>query len=362
MRVRAGGRTGIGAHRLRRVLLALGAGTVLTAVAVAAWVAWPLPAAVTDAATASGFSLEDRYGLLLREVRAVDGSRQGWIPLAAFDADVIAAFVSVEDRRFYRHHGVDLRAVARAVRDNFRNRRVVSGASTISMQLARLLYGNDRDWLGKMAQALEAIRLEAHLSKQQILELYLNRVPLGQGTVGVPAAARLYFGASAREMSLGQASLLAGIARYPSTSNPLVSPSRAAARRAAALTAMRDQGYATASEAALASREPVRGRGAARRSSRRTSPVRSSPGRIPPDRRRAASGGRRSTWTCSRRSKPKYGTRWTSCDPQGAARPRRSCSIIAAAKCSPGSGPRISGPIPRARWTWSSLPGNRVRL
>ncbi|NUQ20562.1 MAG: transglycosylase domain-containing protein, partial [Gemmatimonadaceae bacterium] len=89
------------------------------------------------------------------------------------DPDLITAFLAVEDRRFFEHHGVDWRAVARALRDDIAARRVVSGASTLSMQTARLLVGTDRDWFGKLSQALWALRLERHLSKQQILEQYL---------------------------------------------------------------------------------------------------------------------------------------------------------------------------------------------
>jgi penicillin-binding protein 1C len=196
--------------------------------------------------------LEDRHGLALRTTRAADGSRVRWLSLAEIDPDLIAAFVAVEDRRFYEHAGVDPRAVARAFRDNVQAGRVVSGASTISMQTARLLRPLSRQWTGKLAQALWALRLERHLSKQDILEQYLNRVHLGQGSVGVGAAAALYFRSSAAEVSLAQAATLAGIAQAPSTENPLASPRRARARRDVALAAIRRSGYADAAAVALA--------------------------------------------------------------------------------------------------------------
>jgi penicillin-binding protein 1C len=175
------------------------------------------------------------------------------------DPDLPRAFVAVEDRRFYQHHGVDPRAVLRALRDNLAQRRVVSGASTITMQLARLIEPIGRSAPGKLIQALWAFRLEAHLTKDQILEQYLNRVPLGQGTVGVAAAMRLYFGASAEQASLGQAAMLAALARAPSSQNPLIAPSRAAERRKLGLQALADQGYATADETERAEREPLLG-------------------------------------------------------------------------------------------------------
>ena len=110
------------------------------------------------------------------------------------------------------------------------------------MQLARLLHPAERTWRGKVAQALWALRLEAHLSKQQIMEQYLNRVHLGEGTVGVGAASALYFGASASELSIAQAATLAGLAHAPSRDNPHVSATRARRRQAVALARMQRLG------------------------------------------------------------------------------------------------------------------------
>ncbi|HEU4573219.1 MAG TPA: biosynthetic peptidoglycan transglycosylase, partial [Candidatus Limnocylindrales bacterium] len=157
---------------------------------VATWLAWPVPVTtLRPTAAATGVRIEDRHGLPLRTTRAADGTAATWVPYDQIDPDVIAAFVAVEDRRFWEHHGVDPRAVARAVGQNVRARRVVSGASTITMQLARLLHPRDRGWTSKVAQALWAVRLDLQLSKRAILEQYLNRVQLGQATAGVAAAA-----------------------------------------------------------------------------------------------------------------------------------------------------------------------------
>ncbi|HEU4563860.1 MAG TPA: penicillin-binding protein 1C [Gemmatimonadaceae bacterium] len=247
--------------RLRRVLR----WTLLAAVGVllplAAWVALPLPRALTAPDDAASVTLLDRSGLVLRTTRAEGGVRARWMPLGEMDPDLLRAFIATEDRRFLDHHGVDARALARAARDNLRAGRIVSGASTLTMQTARLLTQGRRSWGGKVAQALWAVRLEAHLSKQQILEQYLNRVHLGQGAVGVAAAARLYFGASARELSVGQAALLAGIARAPSRDNPISSPRAAAARRAVALARMRGAGFIGAEEVRRAAAEPLLGAG-----------------------------------------------------------------------------------------------------
>ena len=243
--------------RVRRFLKLAAGGGAATFVLTAAWLAWPLPARMVAAAPAQSLVLEDRHGLPLRTTRAADGSLAGWLPLAEMDPQLLQAFVALEDKRFYSHRGVDVRAVLRAVVQDIRARRLVSGASTITMQLARLHRPASHGLAGKLAQALWALRLEAHLGKQQILEQYLNRVPLGQGAVGVSAAAALYFDASAARLSLGQAALLAGLASAPSAANPLVSPARAAERRAVALRRMVAAGHVTREVAREAAAEPL---------------------------------------------------------------------------------------------------------
>jgi penicillin-binding protein 1C len=243
--------------RLWLAIVALGAIAVP-----AAWIAIPLPDAMASPGPVPRLVLLDRHSLPLRATRADEGSRGGWTSLADLDPKILQAFLAVEDRRFYDHHGVDFRALARALRDDVRSRAVVSGGSTITMQLARLLRGAPRTFPGKLSQILWALRLDAHLDKQTILEQYLNRVPLGQGTAGVTAAAGLYFGADPRSVSLGQAALLAALAHAPSRDNPFVAPERARARRAAALTRMRALGYARPEDLDRAAVEPLLQHGA----------------------------------------------------------------------------------------------------
>ena len=238
---------------------------VLVLAGILVWVMRPVPSAMLVPPSAQSLVLTDRHGLLLRTTRGEAGARQHWVPLSEIDPDIPRAFIAVEDQRFLAHHGVDPAAVLRAIRDNLTHRRVVSGASTITMQLARLLLPIDRGYLGKLRQAMWAFRLEAGLRKEEILEQYLNRVPLGQGAVGVAAAMQLYFAGSPQQVSLGQAALLAGLARAPSSQNPMVSPGRAAARRQMALRTLVRQGYATPAEAVRAGQEPVLGEGAASR-------------------------------------------------------------------------------------------------
>jgi penicillin-binding protein 1C len=232
-------------------------GAALMAVALGGWIARPLPAGLLDPPAAASVTLLDRFGQPLRATRAEDGADRRWMPLAALDADVLRTFVALEDHRFMRHHGVDVAAALRAARDGWRAQRVVSGASTITMQLARLLVPIPRTGPGKVRQALWALRLEAHLTKNEILEQYLNRIPLGQGTVGVAAAADFYFDATARDLSLGQAALLAALATAPSRDNPFVDRARAARRRAGALGRLRVRGLITVRDSALAAAGPV---------------------------------------------------------------------------------------------------------
>jgi penicillin-binding protein 1C len=231
-------------------------GMALGLIALVVWVALPLPPALADPGPVPRLVLLDRHGAALRATRS-DAGRGGWTSLAEMDPKLLQAFLAVEDRRFYEHRGVDLRALGRALRDGVRAGRVVSGGSTIPMQLARLLRGTPRTLPGKLSQIFWALRLDTHLDKQTLLEQYLNRVPLGQGTAGVTAAAGLYFGASARNLSLGQAALLAALAHAPARDNPFAAPTRARARRATALARMAAQGYARPEDLARANAEPV---------------------------------------------------------------------------------------------------------
>jgi penicillin-binding protein 1C len=229
----------------------------VASVGAGAWIAWPLPDRLLAPPPSATVTLLDRNGRPLRHARAADGSDTRWIPLARVDADVIRAAIALEDNRFYRHAGIDLRAALRAARDNLRAGRVVSGASTITMQLARLVSPARRTWAGKVRQAAWALRLEAHLSKQQILEQYLNRLPLGAGTVGVGAAADRYFAASPGQLSLAEATLLMALARSPARNNPLGDPAEAGRLRAAALGRLRARGMITQRDSARAEAEPL---------------------------------------------------------------------------------------------------------
>jgi penicillin-binding protein 1C len=247
--------------RLRGILVrsaaALASAATVAVAATLVWISRPLPPTLLARDPDPGIVVEDRNGLVLHASRAGDGSRVSWVAFPDIDPDIINAFVAVEDRRFWEHGGVDLRAVGRATRDNLRARRVVSGASTITMQLARLVRPARRSWLGKVRQVAWAWRIERHLAKQRILEEYLNRVHLGQATVGVGAASALYFDALASEVSVGQAATLAGLAHAPARDNPHTGPARSRARRNLALARMKAVGTASGADVTRARAEPL---------------------------------------------------------------------------------------------------------
>lgn len=160
------------------------------------------------------------------------------------------AVVASEDRRFYSHFGVDPIGLASVGLEMIRAGGITRGASTITQQVAKNLFLTPDQTLGrKVQEALLAVWLEQNYSKDEILELYLNRVHFGSGSTGIEAAAQTYFGISARNLSLGQAAMLAGILPAPSYYNPRNHPERASERQRLALANMVREGYITSEQA-----------------------------------------------------------------------------------------------------------------
>jgi penicillin-binding protein 1A len=177
------------------------------------------------------------------------------------------AVLAVEDRRFYRHWGIDLRGLARAFWVNLRAGGVIQGGSTITQQLAKVLFLTpERTLKRKIQEALLAMWLETKFTKDEILSLYLNRVYLGSGTYGVDAAARRYFGKPATKVTLYEAAQLAGLLKAPSRYNPVSDYQRAGARTRVVLNVMVDAGFISDDEARQAmATKPGRPRLASRR-------------------------------------------------------------------------------------------------
>jgi penicillin-binding protein 1A len=211
----------------------------------------PRPEAALDAARRPSLTLEDRAGHVFATFGDVVGEP---LRLADLPAYLPAAAVSVEDRRFWHHPGIDPIGLLRAVWVNLTSGHVVQGGSTITQQVAKNLFlTNARTFHRKVQELLLTLWLEHSFSKREILEIWLNRVYLGSGAWGVDAAARMYFGVSARHVTLWQAALLAGLPRAPSRFNPRTDPSAAAARTREVLAAMADTGAITAAQAQQAS-------------------------------------------------------------------------------------------------------------
>ncbi|MCP9885140.1 PBP1A family penicillin-binding protein [Synechococcus sp. ATX 2A4] len=168
------------------------------------------------------------------------------------------AFIAAEDRRFYEHSGIDAWGIGRALWRNVQRGAVEEGASTITQQLARLVFlSQDPTLVRKLQEALLAGKLERELSKEQILEQYLNYVYLGSSAYGVADAAWIYFSKTPEELTLPQAALIAGLPPAPSVYSPLVNPDLAQRRRAVVLRRMREAGFIDASEEAEANGAPL---------------------------------------------------------------------------------------------------------
>ena len=196
------------------------------------------------------------------------------VPLDSLPEYLPRAFLAVEDRRFYDHGGVDWKRVGGAMVANAKSGGVAEGGSTITMQLARNLFPEhlpyrERSVRRKLMEIRVARQIEREFDKKKILELYVNHIYLGEGAYGVDAAARVYFGKPASQLSLAEAAVLGGLPKAPSQINPREDRDAAKERRDLVLTEMAKAGYVTAEDAAKAKAEPIRLARAARGSRQR---------------------------------------------------------------------------------------------
>ncbi|MBM3296175.1 MAG: penicillin-binding protein, partial [Candidatus Aminicenantes bacterium] len=240
--------------RTKRLLFGIPAAALL-----AAWgsLYLPFPRSRLDPAPVLSLQIADRHGVLLREVLSDAGGRCRWIDLKDVSPRLLRATIASEDRAFFSHSGVDPLAIIRALGQNLRSRRTVSGASTITQQLVRSLYGGRRTLARKFFEAWMAVRLEHTLSKQEILVQYLNRIPYGNQTFGIEAASRLYFDKPAEHLSLAESAFLAGIPRAPTLLNPYRRRSEAVKRQREILRAMEKHQFSTPAETQRALREEL---------------------------------------------------------------------------------------------------------
>jgi 1A family penicillin-binding protein len=233
-------------HLVRNVVLGVGGATLILTLAATAYLVtlWrDLPArealdGITemDQATAI-FDAADQLAFTVFREQRID------VPLRDVSPNALNALLAIEDQRFYNHHGFDLVRIGSATLTNLRHWRFAQGASTITQQLARMSFLKPERTVRRKVQELMLARwIEANFSKERILEMYLNKAYFGDGLYGIEAAARGYFGKSARDLTAAEGALIAGLVKSPSTSAPTVHLQRAVARRNVVLAAMRDAG------------------------------------------------------------------------------------------------------------------------
>ena len=180
------------------------------------------------------------------------------VKLADVPQRLIDAFLATEDSRFYDHHGLDPIGIARALFVAVNNGGASQGASTITQQLARNFFLTpEKTIIRKAREAVLAVEIENTLTKQEILELYLNKIFLGYRSYGVAAAAQTYFGKSLNELTLSEMAIIAGLPKAPSTMNPLYSLKRSEERRNVVLSRMLDEKYISKEEYDAALKEPI---------------------------------------------------------------------------------------------------------
>ncbi len=241
---------------LRRALIAIGALTLFVGSAVGVGALWaftilprslPSVTALETLQPVQGSRIYDDNDEPMTELHV---ERRIFVPLAQIPPALRDAIIATEDRRFYSHWGVDPIGIARAVVQNYRRGRIVEGGSTITQQLAKVLFLTaDKSLERKLKEAVLALELERRYSKDRILEMYLNQVYFGHGAYGVEAAARTYFGKSVSELTVREAALLAGLPRAPSSYSPFDHANAAKRRRELVLRRMVEYGALKEEEA-----------------------------------------------------------------------------------------------------------------
>lgn len=184
--------------------------------------------------------------------------RRALLSLSDIPKEMRDAVIATEDSRFFRHWGISPRAILRAATRNFIKGKVVEGASTLTQQLAKLVFLTpERKLIRKVREGFLAIQLERNFSKEEILQFYLNQIYFGHGAYGVQAAARIYFGKDVKDLTLAECALLAGMIKSPGGYSPFTRPQQAEQRRRVVLQRMVDEGFINPTRMADALREPL---------------------------------------------------------------------------------------------------------
>ncbi len=204
---------------------------------------------------ASGTKIYADDDVLIGELKADKGI---FVPIKHIPEYMINAVVAIEDSRFWKHSGIDYIAIARAVVKDILYAELKEGGSTITQQLAKVMFLNpEKTFKRKLREAALAIKIEKNLDKKEILELYLNKVYFGHGAYGVEMASRIYFGKSVKDITLAEAALIAGLVKGPSTYSPYNDMAKARERQRLVLSRMEEEGYIKKSEKDNALRQPL---------------------------------------------------------------------------------------------------------
>ncbi|MEP7059023.1 MAG: PBP1A family penicillin-binding protein, partial [Caldimonas sp.] len=247
-----------------RVALALGGLAVSGIVAVVLVLAIALAVSYPNLPEIS--SLTDYRPKLPMRIYSADGvllgeygeERRNFLPIAQIPKVMQDAVLAAEDARFYQHRGVNYVSVIRAGLANFGESRNAQGASTITMQVARNFYlSTEKTFTRKIYEVLLALKIESLLTKEQILEVYMNHIALGQRAYGFASASEIYFGKPLKEITVAEAAMLAGLPKAPSANNPIVNPERAKQRQRYIIDRMFENGFITADQQDAAKRQTL---------------------------------------------------------------------------------------------------------
>ncbi|MDZ7371467.1 MAG: PBP1A family penicillin-binding protein [candidate division KSB1 bacterium] len=240
--------------RTAKILL-IGSGLIALAAIIYALLRLPqLPDDLNRIALGRPTKIYDDDGRLIR----IMANRQ-IVPLSQISPYMIQAVLALEDRDFYRHHGISKTGMARALLANLRFRRVAQGGSTITQQLAKnLFFSFERSMVRKLQELFITLQIEQQFTKDQILEAYLNQIDFGSGVYGVEPAAQIYFSKHADELTLAEAAMLAGIPRWPARYNPYKNPEVAKERQQFVLKRMLEAGSITQEQYDTALRQKLR--------------------------------------------------------------------------------------------------------
>ncbi len=232
------------------IVLLIGIGIIA---AFSAYAAIALPAFNPQQLTGANTTLlYDRNDNLFNSLHGAENRMD--VRLEQIPPELIQAFIATEDKDFYNHHGINLKGIARAVLRNFQVGDLTGqGASTITQQLARSSFLTaDKNWERKIKEMFLAFKIEATYSKDEILEMYLNKIYFGAGAYGVQAAAHTYFGKDVSELTLPESAMVAGLVQSPSYYNPFINMDSAKARQKQVLNSMVDSGYISSEQSAQA--------------------------------------------------------------------------------------------------------------